>query len=78
MNNNRKIYNILRFSLLALLLLVPDLLFGQAVVIERKNIYPPFVLPFMAGMIFLLSYMFIALVRIIWNLDGQERKQLGL
>ena len=80
MNNNRTTRNISRFLpllLLALFLFIPDSLYAKEVVVDRgKNIYPPFVWPFMAGMIFVLSYMGVALVRIICNLDKHERKLL--
>ena len=78
MNSNKTLRNIFKLILLAVFLFAPQLLFAQEVIIERqKGIYPPFVWPFMAGMIFLVFYMVIALIRVIWNLNGQERKQLG-
>ena len=80
MNNKttRNILKFLPFILLALFLLFPCISFAQEVVFERKKaIYPPFVWPFMAGMLFLLFYMSIALVKLIRSLNKQERKQFG-
>ena len=40
--------------------------------------YDPFVLPFMIGMIFILTYLLIALIRIICIMPKSDRKRLGL
>ena len=47
-----------------------------------KDLYPSgfnsFVVPFMAGMIFVLSWCLIGAVRIIWELPHDDRKKLFL
>ena len=65
-------------GLLLLCLLLPSSLQAMAdtVVERKKGIFPPFVWPFMAGMIFVVCFLFIALIRVIWNLKPVERKQL--
>lgn len=40
--------------------------------------YDPFVLPFMIGMIFILAYLFIGLIRILKHIPGSDRKKLAL
>ncbi len=40
--------------------------------------YDPFVLPFMIGIIFILTYLFIALIRVLKAMPGSDRKKLAL
>lgn len=40
--------------------------------------YDPFVLPFMIGIVFILIYLFIALIRVISAIPGNDRKKLML
>ena len=38
--------------------------------------YDNFVIPFMIGMIFLLTYLLIGLIRILKHIPGEDRKKL--
>ena len=40
--------------------------------------FHPFVLPFLVGMIFVLTYCFFGMVRIIWELPGKDRRRFFL
>ncbi len=41
----------------------------------NNNIFHPFVLPFVLGMAFVLTYCVVGLIRVIWQLPKEDRKQ---